>query len=70
VALVCYRVLQAANDLRASQVLAEAYQQLLTLAATIDDDALRKSFLGNVVVNREIVAEYTAHCPHHSTAMS
>lgn len=61
VALICHRVLQAANDPRAGQVLADAYRQLQALAATIDDPQLRHSFLNNVAVNREIVAEYTAH---------
>jgi predicted ATPase/transcriptional regulator with XRE-family HTH domain len=60
VALVCYRVLQAAGDPRGGPVLTDAYQRLQNQAATLEDDALRQSFLGDVAVNRELRAAHEA----------
>jgi adenylate cyclase len=53
--LTCYRILQASSDLRARPTLQAAHTLLQEIAATIDDESLRISFLKNVRVNREIV---------------
>jgi Tfp pilus assembly protein PilF len=58
--LICYRVLHANDDARAVQVLSTAYEMLQTRANKIDDDVLRRSFLENVSVHREIVVEFKA----------
>jgi class 3 adenylate cyclase len=50
----CHRVLASAGDPRAAHWLARAHEALQTQAATITDAALRRSFLGNVPVHREI----------------
>jgi class 3 adenylate cyclase/tetratricopeptide (TPR) repeat protein len=54
----CYRVLAAAGDSRAVQVLEGAYEALRHRAATISDSALRESFLGCIVENAEIAAAW------------
>ena len=56
--LVCYRVLRASGDPRADEILEQAYYMLQERAAQIEEEALRRSYLENVAVNREIVAEY------------
>jgi predicted ATPase/class 3 adenylate cyclase len=56
--LACYRGLHASGDPRAQEVLEEAHRLLHARAETIDDPALRRSFLENVAVNREIVRAY------------
>jgi tetratricopeptide (TPR) repeat protein len=56
--LTCYRLLLASHDPRADSVLATAHRLLQERAATIEDDRLRRSFLENVAVHREIVDEY------------
>lgn len=53
--LTCYRVLKANGDPRAAAVLQTAQRLLHEYADTITDDALRKSFLENVVVHRELL---------------
>ncbi len=57
--LTCYQVLAAAGDFRAAQVLSQAYDELMARASTIEEEALRRSYLENVAVNREIVAAWT-----------
>jgi len=52
----CVRVLQAVGDPRARTVLGIAYQMLQKIANQLEDDRLRRSFLENVVVNRNLVA--------------
>lgn len=59
--LACYRVLAATQDARAAEVLANAYAYVQTQAAKIEDDALRRSFLENVAVHRELLAAYQRH---------
>ncbi len=49
------RVFTAANDARASEVLQTANQQLLKIAATLQDPILRRSFLEDVAVNRALI---------------
>jgi predicted ATPase/class 3 adenylate cyclase len=53
--LSCYRILQANADLRAGATLNAAYHLLQEIAARIDDETLRASFLQNVRFNREII---------------
>jgi ATP/maltotriose-dependent transcriptional regulator MalT len=55
---VCYQVLHASGDPRAREVLKEGYRLLCARADGIDDPALRRSYLENVVVNREIAAAW------------
>jgi hypothetical protein len=56
--LTCYRALQASGDPRARQVLTAAHTMLQERAATIDDEATRRSYLENVPYHREIVEAY------------
>ena len=55
--LTCVQVLRAAGDPRQRAVLAAAHELLLQQAARIGDDQVRRSFLENVPVHREILAE-------------
>ncbi len=57
--LAVYRVLEAAGDGRAPQVVARAHEGLQTAAARLDE-ASRHSFLHNVAANREIAALWWA----------
>lgn len=57
--LTCYRVLRAVEGPRAGEVLSRAYGVLREWADRIEDPDLRRSFLENVAVNREIVRAYT-----------
>ena len=57
--LLCYRVLKAVKDPRGPAVLNTAHTLLQNLAARIGDDDLRRSYLENMVINREIVEEWT-----------
>ena len=52
----CVRVFMANGDQRASEILQYAYRTLLEQAAKLDDEALRRSFLENVVANCELIA--------------
>jgi hypothetical protein len=56
--LICYRVLRAASDPRAQDILTTAYHRLQTQAANIADETLRRSFLENVAEHRELAAEF------------
>ncbi|MFN8495020.1 MAG: tetratricopeptide repeat protein [Caldilineaceae bacterium] len=62
-ALICYQVLQVKEDARAGLVLHIAWQRLQSQAATIDDEALRRSFLENVKVNQSIRELYAIKQP-------
>jgi hypothetical protein len=55
--LTSYRVLQTIGDGRAGEILATAHRLLMENAATLSDEESRRSFLENVRINREIVAE-------------
>ncbi|HUT17943.1 MAG TPA: tetratricopeptide repeat protein, partial [Anaerolineae bacterium] len=61
--LTCYRVLQANGDPRGGEILDAAYHLLQKRAATIEDEDLRRSYVENVAVHREIVATWkeTSH---------
>ncbi|MFN8497985.1 MAG: BTAD domain-containing putative transcriptional regulator [Anaerolineae bacterium] len=52
--LACYRVLAAACDPRAADILAQGYALLLDYAEQLADEALRQSFLENVLEHREL----------------
>jgi tetratricopeptide (TPR) repeat protein len=56
--LTCYQVLEACHDLRADEVIAKVYHQLLIYKETIKDVTLENSFLENVAAHREIIAAY------------
>jgi tetratricopeptide (TPR) repeat protein len=58
--LTCYQVLQANGDRRAPGILRQAHALLQEQAARIPDEATRHSFLGNVLVHREILQAFAA----------
>ncbi len=58
--LSCYQVLNALGDFRAREILTRAYHLLQEHASNITDDVLRRSFLENVAVHRELAALWTA----------
>lgn len=58
--LTCHRAFARSGDARAAPALAAAHDALLRVAASIDDVALRRSFLHNVPHHREIVAAWAA----------
>jgi len=51
----CCRVLRAAGDPRADDLLAAAYRWLQKKAAAIADESMRRSFLENVPTHREVL---------------
>jgi predicted ATPase/Tfp pilus assembly protein PilF len=53
--LACYRALRASGDPRAQEILTTVYRRLQERAAKITGETLRRSFLANVAVHREIV---------------
>jgi tetratricopeptide (TPR) repeat protein len=60
--LICYRVLEAVGDPRATPVVQTAQRLLREYADTITDDVLRRSFLENVAAHRALLeAAPTAH---------
>jgi predicted ATPase len=58
--LTCYQVLAQAGDTRAPKLLALAHAELLVVAITISDTALRHSFLNNIPEHRAIMAAKAA----------
>ena len=56
--LTCYRVLRANQDPRARKVLETAHRLLQETAVKIGDAGMRRKFLNNVVIHREIAAAY------------
>ncbi len=56
--MTCYQVLKANQDSRAQNFLNTAYQHLQKQAIKIKDEMLRRSFLENVTIHREIVREW------------
>ena len=60
VRLMCYRVLRANKDPRASDVLRTAYRLLQEQAAKISEETLRHLFLENVPAHRAIMREFAA----------
>ena len=61
--LICYQVLQASGDSRATEVLSTAHDLLQTRAQGIADERLRRSFLQNVPSHREIVHAFESCSP-------
>ena len=53
--LTCYHVLRAVHDPRARIILEKAHHLLQEEAAKIADEEMRRSFLENVAVHREII---------------
>ncbi len=53
--LSCHQVLAATDDPRAEAVIRAGHQALQERAATIGDEAVRRSFFENVAVNREML---------------
>jgi len=58
--LICYQVLHSAGNTRARPLLERAYHLLQARAARIPDEAIRHSFLQNIVAHRELVQAYEA----------
>jgi tetratricopeptide (TPR) repeat protein len=58
--LTCYRVLEACQDERAGELLKRTYAELEARKASIQDEALERSFMENVAANRELIAAYHA----------
>ena len=56
--LTCYRILSALQDARAYAILSMAYHHLQRYACYIHDEALRRSFLENVAIHREVEQAY------------
>ena len=56
----CYRVLEANGDARADAMLDLAHASLRQRAASISDEAYRRSFLNNIAEHREIAATWQA----------
>jgi tetratricopeptide (TPR) repeat protein len=54
----CYRVLEANGDARADAMLDLGYASLQERAASITDEAYRRSFLGNIAEHRDIAAAF------------
>ena len=54
----CCRVLRATADPRAEEILAAAHRRLEAHASQIVEEGLRRSFLEDVAIHREIVGEY------------
>jgi predicted ATPase/DNA-binding SARP family transcriptional activator/Tfp pilus assembly protein PilF len=67
--LTCYQVLQACGDARALDILQTAHQLLQARAALIGDQRLRRSFLENVPVHRELLGECRQHGVKSSAGM-
>jgi predicted ATPase len=61
--LACYRVLRAAQDAQADELLRTVYTQLQASAAQIDDEAMRHSYLENVPAHRAIIGEWRHSAP-------
>jgi hypothetical protein len=60
-ALICHRTLSNAGDPRALAWLQRAHAELLEVAATISDAALRDGFLNNIPDHRAILAAWDLH---------
>ncbi len=61
--LTCYHVLEAHDDPRATAILSEAYRELMASASAISDERLRRSFMEQIEVNREVAVLGSAHTP-------
>ena len=59
--LACYRVLAAAHDGRACDILGQGHARLVEYAGHIEDEALRECFWENVAEHRELRQLYGQH---------
>ena len=66
--LTCYRVLQASQDLRATEVLLTAHRLMQARAAAIEDERLRRSYLDNIPAHEAIVGLVSEHRSPSSAA--
>jgi tetratricopeptide (TPR) repeat protein len=55
---VCIRVLRAAGDLQAEDMLHRARTKLLAHAQSLRDEELRRAFLENIATHRELLADW------------
>jgi predicted ATPase len=55
---VCFQVLKANHDLRATDVLATAYAALQARAAKISDEASRRRYLEDISIHQQILSAY------------
>ncbi len=60
VAWTCSRVFREAGDERWPELLAYAYERLQRYAARLETEELRRSFLENIALHREVAAAYAA----------
>jgi tetratricopeptide (TPR) repeat protein len=60
VALICHQVLAECRDPRASMVLGQAHESLMSRAHRISDEARRRSFLERVPYHRQIVRAWAS----------
>jgi hypothetical protein len=58
VSLICYQVLDAANDLRATHVLASAHVELQSRALKISNESRRESYLLRVPFHAMIINQF------------
>jgi hypothetical protein len=65
--LTCYQVLQFNHDPRAPGVLEQAYQKLISTAASISDETSRRSYLENVPWHRQIRSLYEQNHPEFTS---
>jgi len=61
--LTCYTVLAAHKDGRATTVLTTAHELLTAYAERILDPIIRRAFLGNVAIHRDLAAAYRQFVP-------
>jgi hypothetical protein len=66
--LICYRVLAAAHDPRATGVLQMAHTAFQERMSKLPDESARRMFLQNVPWHREIVAAWAAAQALHGAA--
>jgi len=56
--LICFRVFEAVNDGRATEVLRRAHAQLQEKALKIVEEEVRHLFLENITTHRELIREF------------
>ncbi len=56
--LIGYKVLEACGDPRAKAVLEAGYKVLMGRAKKLEDEALKESYLNNVLVHKELISAY------------
>jgi hypothetical protein len=66
--LTCYRILRACVDARANPLIETAHRILQERAAKTPNVVIRQSFLQNVLVHHEIIAEFEKHLSSRVTS--